>query len=724
MSMTMPKPQQQLRISAGTHTELGATVMNNGTEDGVNFALYSENATGVEICLFDSTPPFKLQQCVDIPHTTDFVWHCHIAGLKPGQVYGFRVKGPYEPERGFRFNPNKIVLDPYAKSIARRVQWDDSLFGYTMGQDDLSFDDRDSSAFAVLGRVVKSDFKWGDTEQPKRPWNQSIIYETHVKGMSYTHPDIPESQRGTYLGMAHPSIVSYLKKLGITAIELLPVQHFTNDQFLVEKDLSNYWGYNTLAFFAPEPKYVDQQSQLSDIDQFKTMVKAFHDAGIEVIMDVVYNHSGEGNQCGPTLCYRGIDNGVYYRLGEDSRYYYDTTGCGNTFNVEHPAVLRMLMDSLRYWVTEMHIDGFRFDLASSLAREGGRFDTYSSFFKVIQQDPVLKSVKMIAEPWDLGSDGYQVGGFPLGWAEWNGYFRDKFRSFWKGDEGVLPQFINAFTGSSNIYGADPRQAYASINFVTCHDGFTLHDLVSYNDKHNDANKEDNRDGESHNASWNSGAEGPTDNADILSLRERQMRNFLASMILSIGVPMIHGGDEMAHTKQSNNNTYCQDNELSWYNWEELEEHQGLYDFTARIIQLKQSNAIFQRTGYFEGSVKTPQKTVIHDIRWFNPDGQETQSEHWQNPTHKTIGCLINNKAALITDDTPEEFLENTRQRSIIFLFNTHYEPVTYHFPDFIGEIGKKNWKRFVDTADINVKEQPMLGKEYVMQPYSLAIFEA
>src|SRR5262245_7511330 len=575
-----------MRVWSGQPYPLGATW--DGA--GVNFALFAERATKVELCLFDSPDSKREAGKIALPEQTEFVWHGYLPDAHPGQLYGYRVHGPYEPAKGLRFNPNKVVLDPYAKAIGRDLTWDDSLFGYKMGDQaaDLSFDDRDNAAFAPLGMVLDTAFTWGDDRPPRTPWHKTFIYEMHVKGFTKRMPGVPEELRGTYAGLAHEAAIEHLQNLNVTAVELLPVYHHMDDKFLLDKKLCNYWGYNTLAYFAPDLRYASKQSARKSVQEFKTMVRSLHRAGIEVILDVVYNHTCEGNQLGSTLCWRGIDNTAYYKISpQDPRYYMDFTGCGNSLNMQHPRVLQFIMDSLRYWVLEMHVDGFRFDLASTLARELFEVDRLSTFFDIIQQDPVLSRVKLIAEPWDVGAGGYQVGNFPVQWTEWNGKYRDIVRRFWKGDGGLVSEFATRLSGSSDLFGDDGRKPYASINFVTCHDGFTLQDLVSYNGKHNNANGEGNRDGADNNDSWNCGAEGPIDDAGVNILRERQKRNLMATLLLSQGVPMLLAGDEFGHSQKGNNNTYCQDNELTWLDWELRPEQKDYLEFVRKVARIMQ-----------------------------------------------------------------------------------------------------------------------------------------
>ncbi|MGZ5190405.1 MAG: glycogen debranching protein GlgX, partial [Flavisolibacter sp.] len=562
--------------------------------EGVNFALYAENAIGVDLCLFNSTNDDVELVKVRIAEVSHHVWHVYVPELKPGQLYGYRVYGPYEPQNGHRFNPHKLLIDPYAKAIAGTVHWHDALFGYEVGHpdQDLSFSDIDSAPYVPKSVVIDPHFNWGNDVSPNIPYHESIIYETHVKGFTQQHPGIPKKIRGTYAGIAHPVTINYLKELGITAIELMPIHYFITDRHLEENKLSNYWGYNTIGFFAPDSRYSASGIQGEQVHEFKNMVKQLHKAGIEVILDVVYNHTGEGNHMGPTISFRGVDNTSYYRITEDKRFYMDYTGTGNTLNAQQPGVLRLIMDSLRYWILEMHVDGFRFDLAATLARELHEVDRLGSFFDIIHQDPVISQVKLIAEPWDIGEGGYQVGKFPPGWAEWNGKYRDCIRDFWRGADSMLGEFALRFTGSPDLYKNDNRRPTASVNFVTAHDGFTLHDLVSYNEKHNDANGENNNDGESHNRSWNCGEEGATDDPEILALRDKQKRNFLTTLFLSQGVPMLVAGDEMSRTQRGNNNAYCQDSPVSWLNWKEADKE--LMEFTKKLIQLYKSHHVFSR----------------------------------------------------------------------------------------------------------------------------------
>jgi len=656
-----------LTILPGKPFPLGATVY----KKGVNFALYSENATGVELCLFnaDNSPGERIRMA----EKTDLIWHVFIEGLKPGQLYGYRVEGPYEPENGHRFNPNKLLLDPYAKAISGTIEWDDSLYGYEIGNEneDLSFSETDSAPFLPKSVVVDPDFDWEDDCSPSLAYHNTVIYEAHVKGLTKLHPGVPEQIRGTYAGIAHPEIITYLKKLGITALELMPVHHFVSDRSLKEKGLSNYWGYNTLGFFAPDARYSASGNQGQQVAEFKNMVKELHKAGIQVILDVVYNHTAEGNQMGPTLSFKGIDNASYYRLTEDKRYYNDYTGTGNTLNAYLPNVLRLMMDSLRYWITEMHVDGFRFDLAATLARELHEVNRLSAFFDIIHQDPVISQVKLIAEPWDVGEGGYQVGKFPPGWAEWNGKYRDCIRDYWNGSENTLAEFADRITGSSDLY-KDYRRPTASINFITAHDGFTLNDLVCYNEKHNDANGEDNKDGESHNRSWNCGAEGPTEDPAINALREKQKMNFLATLFLSQGVPMLVAGDELGRTQGGNNNAYCQDNEISWINWETAD--QTLLEFTSKLIRLRNEHSVFSRKYWFHGDKVA--EGEAEDIAWFLPDGQQMAEEHWSEGFAKSVAVYLNGKGLHAVDSEGKRVEDD----SFYIIFNAHSESIPYQLP--------------------------------------------
>ncbi|MFO1094709.1 MAG: glycogen debranching protein GlgX [Planctomycetaceae bacterium] len=608
---------------------------------GVNFAVFSENAERIELCLFDTAQDACETHCIPVSQRTDFVWHCYIPGLEAGQLYGFRAHGRYEPQHGLRFNPHKVLLDPYAKAVGRNLKWSDRMFGYRVGHvdQDLSFDERDNAEYAPLAAVIDRRFRWGSDRPLRTPWHQTVIYELHVRGLTMLNPHVPEPLRGTYAGLASSPVISHLKKLGITAVELMPVHYRVDDRHLVEQGLNNFWGYNTLSYFAPDTRYSSTRSPQGTVNEFKRMVRTLHRAGIEVILDVVYNHTGEGNHFGPTLSLRGLDNSNYYRLvGNNRRFYMDYTGCGNTLNMLSPRVLQLIMDSLRYWVTEMHIDGFRFDLAAALARELHAVDKLGAFFDIIHQDPVLSQVKLIAEPWDLGEGGYQVGNFPVGWTEWNGRYRDTVRSFWRGDGHAVSEFATRLTGSSDLYEHNGRRPYASINFVTSHDGFTLHDLVSYNHKHNEANRHGNQDGENHNICWNCGVEGPTDEPEVLRLRERQKRNFLATLMLSQGVPMLRSGDELSHTQQGNNNAYCQDNQISWLRWDLSADQQLFLEFVGRVIRLWRGNPVFQRRQFFQG--REIRGARVKDIHWLTPSGQEMSDADWHSGHARCLGMRL------------------------------------------------------------------------------------
>ncbi|MEO6214105.1 MAG: glycogen debranching protein GlgX, partial [Vicinamibacterales bacterium] len=631
-------PIAPLRVWPGSPYPLGATW--DGL--GVNFAIFSEHATRVELCLFQSADAEVESRTVPLPEHTDMVWHGYMPDLRPGQLYGFRVHGPFAPHLGHRFNPNKLLLDPYAKVIGRNLTWNETLFGFTFGENDTTFDTRDSGAHAPLAAVVDDAFTWGDDRAPRTPWHETLIYELHVKGFSKLNPHVPEPLRGTYGGLASEASIQHLKNLGVTAVELMPVHHHADEWHLVQRGLGNYWGYNTLSYFAPDSRYATSTSPLAAAREFKSMVRGLHAAGLEVILDVVYNHTAEGNHLGPTLSLRGIDNASYYRLlPEHPRLYQDFTGCGNTLNMRSPRVLQLIMDSLRYWVQQMHVDGFRFDLASALARELHAVDKLGAFFDIIHQDPVLSQVKLIAEPWDLGEGGYQVGNFPSKWTEWNGKYRDTVRRFWRGDGGVVSELATRLSGSSDLYEQSGRRPYASINFITAHDGFTLADLVSYSEKHNDANGENNQDGENHNLSWNSGVEGPTDDRHLAELRERQRRSLLATLMMSIGVPMISGGDEVGRTQQGNNNGYAQYNEISWTRWDLTPQQDEFLQFVTRLIRVWKDNPVLRRRKFLQGRVRGAQVT---DITWLDPTGQEMTDEAWSSSDVRCIGMQLHGDA--------------------------------------------------------------------------------
>jgi isoamylase len=697
-------------ILPGTPFPLGAT----WDRAGVNFTLYSENATAVELCLFDKEDDRKESAKIKLIERTDFIWHVYVKDIRPGQLYGFRVHGPYEPGNGHRFNPNKLLLDPYAKAISGDFDWNDALFAYQVGseQEDLSFSEADSAPFMPKSVVVDENYDWEGDKAPALAYYNTVIYEAHVKGFTRLHPDIPEPIRGTYAGISHPVSIKYLQDLGITALELMPVHQSVNDRNLREKGLGNYWGYNTIGFFAPDARFSSGGVKGEQVNEFKDMVKALHKAGIQVILDVVYNHTAEGNQMGPTLSFKGIDNASYYRLTEENRFYMDYTGTGNTLNANLPSVLRLMMDSLRYWITEMHVDGFRFDLASTLARELHEVNRLSAFFDIIHQDPVISQVKLIAEPWDVGDGGYQVGKFPIGWAEWNGKFRDCIRDYWSGSENTLAEFANRITGSADLY-QDYRRPTASINLITAHDGFTLNDLVSYNEKHNEANGEDNNDGESHNRSWNCGAEGPTDDEAINRLRRQQKRNFLATLFLSQGVPMLVGGDELGRTQQGNNNAYCQDNELSWTDWEKADK--DLLAFTRQLIQLRMAHSVFSRKNWFKGE---PVKNGIEDIVWFLPDGTPMGEEHWEQDFAKSVAIFLNGNGLLSRDSQGNKVVDD----HFYMIFNAHSESVDYTLP--AAEYAA-DWQKLMDTAGPGFEKSSQTvsaGERICVQGRSVVLF--
>ncbi len=674
----------------GTPYPLGATWDGEGT----NFALFSEAAAGVELCLFDRVgAPERLR--LPLEEQTAHVWHGYLPGVGPGQLYGFRVKGPYAPDCGLRFNPDKLLVDPYARALAGAVDWSGPVHGYRLRdrRADLARDARDDAAAVPRGVVVDPAFDWDDDRPPRIPWHESVIYELHVKGFTRCHPDVPEALRGTYSGLAHPAVIEHLLRLGVTAVELLPVHAFIDDAFLVGRGLRNYWGYNTLGFFAPEGRYASRGTLGQQVVEFKEMVKALHAAGIEVILDVVYNHTAEGNHLGPTLSFRGIDNPAYYRLVPDQpRYYMDFTGTGNTLNARHPQVLQLIMDSLRYWVQEMHVDGFRFDLASALARELYAVDRLSSFFDTIHQDPVVSQVKLIAEPWDVGEGGYQVGNFPVLWAEWNGMYRDAVRSFWRGDRRPVAEMGYRLTGSSDLYQGDGRRPYASINFVTCHDGFTLEDLVSYVHKHNEANGEGNRDGHDHNLSANYGVEGPTDDPAILALRDRQKRNLLATLFLAQGVPMLCGGDEMGRTQRGNNNAYCQDNPLSWVDWRLDDRDQALLRFTQRLVRIRQEQPTLRRRKFFQG--RRIRGSEVKDLTWFRPDGAEMTDAEWTDASLSALALRLAGDAI----DERDRHGNRIRGDTLLILLNAGHHDVPFRLPP-LDRQGKTCWEVMVDTAD-------------------------
>ncbi|MBG6179745.1 glycogen debranching protein GlgX [Arthrobacter sp. CAN_A1] len=672
-----------MELWPGEAYPLGATYDGTGT----NFALYSEIADKVELCLLDDD---GVEERVELHEVDGYVWHGYLPHIVPGQKYGYRVHGPNAPEEGHRCNPNKLLLDPYAKAVHGQMDWDPALFGYNFG-DENSINNDDSAPHMMLGVVVNPFFDWDGDRKPRIPYHQSVIYEAHVKGLTQLHPEVPEDQRGTYAGVAHPAVISHLQKLGITAIELMPVHQFVNDSTLQEKGLTNYWGYNTIGFFAPHNTYGSAGDTGEQVQEFKAMVRELHLAGIEVILDVVYNHTAEGNHMGPTLSMRGIDNSAYYRLVEDDKkYYMDYTGTGNSLNVGNPHSLQLLMDSLRYWVTEMHVDGFRFDLASTLAREFYDVDRLSAFFELVQQDPVVSQVKLIAEPWDVGPGGYQVGNFPPQWTEWNGKYRDTVRDFWRGEPSTLGEFASRLTGSADLYEQSARRPVASINFVTAHDGFTIRDLVSYNEKHNDANGEDNNDGETHNRSWNCGEEGPTDDPEVNTLRVRQQRNFIATLLLSQGVPMLLHGDEVGRTQQGNNNTYAQDSELSWIHWDQVD--QPLLEFTAAVNRLRSEHPTFRRRRFFDGRpVRRGEGEALPDIVWLGTDGTVMAPEDWDTGFGRSIGVFLNGQGISGRDARGQRITD----QNFLLLFNASDEPVDFTLPQ---QEYAPAWDEVIDTA--------------------------
>ncbi|NTU84128.1 MAG: glycogen debranching protein GlgX [Chloroflexales bacterium] len=698
-------------IWPGKPAPLGAT----WDGQGVNFALFSANATRVELCLFDSPEAPREATRFTLPERSEDIWHGYVPGLEPGQLYGYRVYGPYNPAQGHRFNPHKLLIDPYAKALSGTFDWDNSLYGYRVGSPytDLTIGKRDSAPHVPRSVVVDQRFDWGSDRSPNTPLRESVIYELHVKGFTKLHPDVPTPLRGTYAGLASKPVVAYLKSLGVTAIELMPIHHFINDQHLIDKGLTNYWGYQSIGFFAPDPRFASQFGQGEQVAEFKQMVKAFHAAGIEVILDVVYNHTGEGNQLGPTIGFRGLDNAAYYRLVRDNpRYYMDYTGTGNSLNTTHPRVLQLVIDSLRYWVNEMHVDGFRFDLARTLIR--GEGDRPSAFFDVIKLDPVLSQVKLIAEPWDVGPDGYWVGRFPAPWAEWNGRYRDNVRKFWKGDGGQAAEFASRIMGSMDLYRHNGRRPFHSVNFVTAHDGFTLRDLVSYNEKHNDANGEGNRDGDTHNNAWNCGAEGPTDEPAIKELRLRQIRNFLATLLLSQGTPLIVAGDERGRTQGGNNNAYCQDNEISWIDWSPSPDAEALCAFSQRLIDLRHRHPLLHRRIFFQGPLSPGSDE--YDVEWLSPDGQEISPGLWNNSELRCIGLLLNGRVMREVDERGRPVHDDV----LLILFNAGHDPIPFILPDWPDDPA---WEVLVDTADPigNGGGRQPTSEVYQLQPRSLAV---
>ncbi|MFO7974952.1 MAG: glycogen debranching protein GlgX [Candidatus Hydrogenedentota bacterium] len=694
-----------MKVWPGQPYPLGAVYDGAGT----NFSLFSEIAERVELCLFDEA---NKQARIELTEVTGYCWHAYLPEVQPGQRYGFRVHGPWEPDKGHRCNPAKLLVDPYAKAIEGQVEWNEAVFPYRFKEGPDTISDSDSAPFMPRCVVHQPHFDWSRDRRLQIPWHETVIYETHVKGFTARHPDIPEELRGTYAGMAQPAAIEYLKQLGVTAVELMPIHHFIHDKYLVDKGLRNYWGYNSIGYFAPHFEYTHDKRPGAAVAEFKQMVKTFHQAGIEVILDVVYNHTAEGNELGPMLCFKGIDNAYYYRLAEDMRHYTDYTGTGNSLNMRNPHVLQLLMDSLRYWVLEMHVDGFRFDLAATLARELHDVDRLSAFFDIIQQDPVISQVKLIAEPWDVGEGGYQVGNFPPVWTEWNGKYRDCVRDFWRGEDQSLAEFASRFTGSSDLYENTSRLPYASINFITAHDGFTLNDLFSYNEKHNEANGEDNQDGESHNRSWNCGVEGPTDDLKVLHLRTRQRRNCMVSLLLSQGVPMLLGGDEIGRTQQGNNNAYCQDNEISWYDWANKDEE--FFAFCQRLIQYRGEHPVFRRRRWFQGQAIRGSETK--DIAWFTMEGEPMTEEHWEQGYAKSLGVYLNGQ----TIPNPNPRGERVTDDNFYLIFNAHHEPLDFTLPD---QTFAERWLKELDTETgwIDDGERYEAGTQITIEAYSMVV---
>ncbi|HDZ56081.1 MAG TPA: glycogen debranching enzyme GlgX [Pseudomonas xinjiangensis] len=708
VSQPVAPDNQKSRVSEGNPFPLGATW--DGL--GVNFALFSAHATKVELCLFDSSGQVEIER-IELPEYTDEIWHCYLPDAHPGIIYGYRVYGPYDPEAGHRFNHNKLLIDPYAKQLVGKLEWAEELFGYTIGHPDadLSFDERDSAPFVPKAKVIDPAFTWGDQHHERVPWKDTIIYETNVRGISMAHPAVPESVRGTFAGLMNNELLQHIRSLGVTSVELLPVHSFVDEPHLQEKGMSNFWGYNSIGFFAPHPPYLAS----GKISEFKEMVARLHDAGLEVILDVVYNHSAEGNELGPTLSMRGIDNSSYYRLmPDDKRYYINDSGTGNTLDLGHPCVLQMVTDSLRYWATEMRVDGFRFDLATILGRHHDGFDERHGFLVACRQDPILSKTKLIAEPWDCGPGGYQVGGFPPGWAEWNDLFRDNVRAYWRGDEGKLPDLASRLTASGDHFNQRGRRPNSSVNFITAHDGFTLRDIVTYNEKHNEANGEDNNDGHDHNLSWNHGHEGFTTDREIRTLRMRQMRNLLATLMFSQGTPMLLAGDEFGRTQQGNNNVYCQDNELGWIDWNLDEEGQSLLEFTRRVIGLRQAYPILRRGRFFVGMYN--EDLGVKDVTWLAPDGEEMTEDHWHDGNARCMGMLLDGRAQ------PTGIRRGGEDATLLLIMNSHHETVNFSLPEVAQGSG---WACLIDTNQPEHRpvESHDFGSEFAVTSRSLLLFE-
>ena len=702
-----PQFQQVSRIREGLPFPLGATW--DGL--GVNFALFSAHATKVELCLFDARGEKEIER-IELPEYTDEIWHGYLPDAHPGQIYGYRVHGPYEPDAGHRFNPNKLLLDPYAKQLVGRLRWSEALFGYTIGSADadLSFDERDSAPFVPKSKVIDPAFTWGRDHPVQVPWDRTVIYETHVRGYTMRHPAVADELRGTFAGLKTPEIIEYIRKLGVSSIEFLPIHAFVQDQHLLENGMSNYWGYNSIAFFAPHPAYLAS----GQVNEFKEMVAHLHDAGLELILDVVYNHTAEGNELGPTLCMRGIDNASYYRLMPDQRrYYINDSGTGNTLDLSHPCVLQMVTDSLRYWATEMRVDGFRFDLATILGRHPDGFDERHGFLVACRQDPVLSKCKLIAEPWDCGPGGYQVGGFPPGWAEWNDQFRDTVRAFWKGDDGQLADFASRLTGSGDLFNQRGRRPFSSVNFVTAHDGFTLRDVVSYDHKHNEANGENNADGSDHNLSWNHGVEGPSDDPEIVGLRYRQMRNFFATLLFAQGTPMIVAGDEFGRTQHGNNNAYCQDSEIGWVNWDICQNSQGLLAFVRKLIRLRQRYPILRRGRFLVGEYN--EALGVKDVTWLAPNAEEMSVEQWEDANNRCMGMLLDGRAQATG------IRRAGSDATLLIIINAHHDLVNFTLPEVPQGIF---WNRLVDTNNPTARPERFdFGDEYATTGRSLLLLE-
>lgn len=697
-----------MNIWPGRPYPLGATYDGSGT----NFALFSAVAERVELCLVEED---GTERRVDLPEVDAYVWHGYLPAVQPGQRYGYRVYGPYDPSAGHRCDPSKLLLDPYAKAIDGQTDGDPSLYSYTFGEPEKRNTD-DSAGHTMTSVVVNPYFDWGHDRPPQREYHESVIYEAHVRGLTKLHPAVPEEIRGTYSAMAHPAIIEHLVELGVTAVELMPVHQFVHDHSLADKGLTNYWGYNTIGFFAPHNGYAAYGTTGQQVQEFKTMVKALHAADIEVILDVVYNHTAEGNHMGPTLSFRGIDNASYYRLVDDDHaHYFDTTGTGNSLLMRSPHVLQLIMDSLRYWVRDMHVDGFRFDLAATLARQFHEVDRLSAFFDIVQQDPIISQVKLIAEPWDLGDGGYQVGGFPPLWSEWNGRYRDTVRDFWRGEPSTLAEFASRLSGSSDLYEHSGRRPIASVNFITAHDGFTLRDLVSYNEKHNEANGEDNNDGESFNRSWNAGVEGPTDDPDIIAIRARQSRNFLATLLLSQGVPMLAHGDELGRTQQGNNNVYCQDNELSWVDWDLDDTREALLEYTRTVVALRRDHPVFRRRRFFAGAPERGGESDLRDIAWLDPSGAHMSDEQWQEAFARSVAVFLNGDAIAEPDLRGEDVVDD----SFLVLFNGAPESVTFTLPDI--DYGTQ-WTVVLDTdSQFEAGDVKEARAELALAPRSLVV---